>query len=177
METTKEVKRTYLSMVEEAIKADASKTGSSKQVIVKYLVDQCDVDPEKSKLYIKSALKKGLESGALKMAKESGKGSNHYKLKTPPKTKKTAAAKPAEPKAPKAAKSPKVAADKKEAKAPAAKKPKAAAKKPKTSESEASTTPKKKKTLANKVKADASKPKKTPTKKTGKKAAAATKAK
>merc|ERR1719222_856686 len=155
METTKEVKRTYLSMVEEAIKADASKTGSSKQVIVKYLVDQCDVDPEKSKLYIKSALKKGLESGALKMAKESGKGSNHYKLKTPPKT----------------------AADKKEAKAPAAKKPKAAAKKPKTSESEASTTPKKKKPLANKVKADASKPKKTPTKKTGKKAAAATKAK
>ena len=29
--------------------------------------------------------RKGLESGALKMAKESGKGSNHYKLKTPPK--------------------------------------------------------------------------------------------
>ena len=36
METTKEVKRTYLSMVEEAIKADASKTGSSKQVIIKF---------------------------------------------------------------------------------------------------------------------------------------------
>ena len=36
METTKEVKRTYLSMVEEAIKADASKTGSSKQVFIKF---------------------------------------------------------------------------------------------------------------------------------------------
>merc|ERR1719187_2996083 len=38
------------------------------------------MDPEKSKLYLTSALKKGVETGHLKMAKESGKGSNSYKI-------------------------------------------------------------------------------------------------
>merc|ERR1719315_685958 len=76
-------------MIEEAIRADASRTGTSKQLIVKYLVENFSLDPEKSKHYIKAALKKGLETKHFKMAKESGKGANSYKLgETATKTKK-----------------------------------------------------------------------------------------
>merc|ERR1711922_3622 len=85
----KEDKKSYQSMIEEAIRADASRTGTSKQLIVKYLVENFSLDPEKSKHYIKAALKKGLETKHFKMAKESGKGANSYKLgETATKTKK-----------------------------------------------------------------------------------------
>merc|ERR1711862_977998 len=76
----KEDKKSYQVMIEEAIRADASRTGTSKQIIVKYLVENFSVDAEKSKHYIKGALKKGLGTGHFKMAKESGKGANSYKL-------------------------------------------------------------------------------------------------
>eukprot|EP00088_Acartia_fossae_P009487 TRINITY_DN1460_c0_g1_i1.p2 TRINITY_DN1460_c0_g1~~TRINITY_DN1460_c0_g1_i1.p2 ORF type:complete len:176 (-),score=70.83 TRINITY_DN1460_c0_g1_i1:15-542(-) len=170
-----ESKKSFLEMIVEAIKADASRTGTSKQVIVKYLVDQFNVDPEKSKHYIKSALKRGLETGQLKMARESGKGANSYKLNQvkKPTTAKPKAAKEAkesgESKSPKKSpKKPVKAATKKPAAKQPAKKPKAPAASKKAGGS--STTPKK--TLASKVK-EANKPKKTPTKKIGKKATAA----
>merc|ERR1712042_160048 len=161
----KEDKKSYQVMIEEAIRADASRTGTSKQIIVKYLVENFSVDAEKSKHYIKGALKKGLETGHFKMAKESGKGANSYKLGEVA----TKAKKPESAKAPK----------KKSVKSPAQKAgdvvrkkaaPKATTKK-KTA-TEPSTTPKKAKTAVSKVK-EASKPKKTPTKKIGKAAAAA----
>merc|ERR1711973_184476 len=160
----KEDKKSYQSMIEEAIRADASRTGTSKQLIVKYLVENFSLDPDKSKHYIKAALKKGLETKHFKMAKESGKGANSYKLgETATKTKK-----------PKESKSPK----KKSVKSTTEKSgdvvrkkavPKASSKKKIVSES--ATTPKKAKTAVSKVK-EASKPKKTPTKKIGKAAAA-----
>merc|ERR1711920_148308 len=133
----KEDKKSYQSMIEEAIRADASRTGTSKQLIVKYLVENFSLDPEKSKHYIKAALKKGLETKHFKMAKESGKGANSYKLgETATKTKK-----------PKESASPK--------KSESAKAPK------KKSAKSTATTPKKAKTAVSKVK-EASKPKKTP---------------
>merc|ERR1719290_150358 len=107
------------------------------------------MDPEKSKLYLTSALKKGVETGHLKMAKESGKGSNSYKIgdaaKEDDKAKKAAA---------------------KKASVTKAKKAKGSQEKPKKG-----ATPKK--SAASRVK-DADKPKKTPIKKIGKKAAAKT---
>eukprot|EP00088_Acartia_fossae_P009489 TRINITY_DN1460_c0_g1_i3.p2 TRINITY_DN1460_c0_g1~~TRINITY_DN1460_c0_g1_i3.p2 ORF type:complete len:172 (-),score=71.21 TRINITY_DN1460_c0_g1_i3:15-530(-) len=166
-----ESKKSFLEMIVEAIKADASRTGTSKQVIVKYLVDQFNVDPEKSKHYIKSALKRGLETGQLKMAKESGKGANSYKLnqvKKPTTAKPKAAKEAKESGESKSPKKPVKAATKKPAAKQPAKKPKAPAASKKAGGS--STTPKK--TLASKVK-EANKPKKTPTKKIGKKATAA----
>merc|ERR1712042_26563 len=170
----KEDKKSYQVMIEEAIRADASRTGTSKQIIVKYLVENFSVDAEKSKHYIKGALKKGLETGHFKMAKESGKGANSYKLGEVA----TKAKKPIESKSPKKTESAK-APKKKSVKSPAQKAgdvvrkkaaPKATTKK-KTA-TEPSTTPKKAKTAVSKVK-EASKPKKTPTKKIGKAAAAA----
>merc|ERR1711920_1001510 len=169
----KEDKKSYQSMIEEAIRADASRTGTSKQLIVKYLVENFSLDPEKSKHYIKAALKKGLETKHFKMAKESGKGANSYKLgETATKTKKPKES--ASPKKSESAKAPK----KKSAKSTTEKSgdvvrkkavPKASSKKKTVSES--ATTPKKAKTAVSKVK-EASKPKKTPTKKIGKVAAA-----
>merc|ERR1711973_685690 len=153
----KEDKKSYQSMIEEAIRADASRTGTSKQLIVKYLVENFSLDPEKSKHYIKAALKKGLETKHFKMAKESGKGANSYKLgETATKTKK-----PKESKSPQKPESGEVVRKKAV--------PKASSKKKIVSES--ATTPKKAKTAVSKVK-EASKPKKTPTKKIGKAAAA-----
>merc|ERR1711973_523336 len=150
----KEDKKSYQSMIEEAIRADASRTGTSKQLIVKYLVENFSLDPEKSKHYIKAALKKGLETKHFKMAKESGKGANSYKLgETATKTQK-----------PESAKAPKK-------KSVVRKKAVTKASSKKKIVSESATTPKKAKTAVSKVK-EASKPKKTPTKKIGKAAAA-----
>merc|ERR1711922_102455 len=145
----KEDKKSYQSMIEEAIRADASRTGTSKQLIVKYLVENFSLDPEKSKHYIKAALKKGLETKHFKMAKESGKGANSYKLgETATKTKKLKES--ASPKKSESAKAPK----KKSAKS--------------TTEKSGDVVRKK---AVPKAK-EASKPKKTPTKKIGKVAAA-----
>nr|AGN29605.1 histone H1 [Acartia pacifica] len=170
--TSKSEKLSYLSMVEEAIKADGSRNGTSRQVIVKYLTDQFNVDPEKSKHFIKTALSKGVESGHLKKAKESGKGANSYKLGKPTaeeKAKKTPTKKTGNVKAAEAE--------------PAKEKGKITKKVPSAETSDLSTgrskasTAKKakattpKKSLVSKVK-EAGKPKKTPTKKIGRKAAA-----
>merc|ERR1712126_608886 len=73
-------KPTYLQMAQEAIKADGSRNGTSKQAILKYIVEKNSLDQDKAKNYLTAALKKGVESGHLKMAKDSGKGSNSYKI-------------------------------------------------------------------------------------------------
>ena len=124
---------TYSVMIAAAIKNLKDRTGSSRQAILKYICANYKVDASKAGVHLRMALKRGVAKGALKMAKESGKGAGCYKLgeKAAPK-KKPAAKKPKKAKKPKAAKKPKKAAAKKSPKK-AAKKPKAkkpAAKKP-----------------------------------------------
>jgi histone H1/5 len=80
----------YLDMVLAAIKADASRTGTSKQAILKYISEHYNLDAEKANGCVKTALKKGVDTNKLKMAKESGKGANSYKLGEKPKKEKAA---------------------------------------------------------------------------------------
>merc|ERR1711951_75762 len=80
MATVEDKKLTYLQMAQEAIKSEGGRTGASRQAILKYIVAKYAGDPEKAKNYVNAALKKGVESGQLKMAKESGKGAGCYKL-------------------------------------------------------------------------------------------------
>ena len=133
----------YSVMIAAAITALKSRTGSSRQAILKYIVANYKVDAAKAGTQVRLALKRGVVKGALKMAKATGKGAGCYKVvkvEKPKKVKKAkkpakkAAKKPAakkaakKPAAKKAAKKP----AKKAAKKPAAKKPaaKKAAKKP-----------------------------------------------
>jgi len=73
-------KKTYLEMAQEAIKQDSARNGTSKQAILKFIDNQYSVEGDKASYYLAMALKKGVESGQLKMAKPSGKGSNSYKI-------------------------------------------------------------------------------------------------
>ena len=118
----------YSEMIASAITALKDRTGSSRQAILKYICANYKVDAAKAAVQLRMALKRGVEKGALKMARASGKGAGCYKVvkvekpKKVKKVKKPAAKKPA-------AKKP--AAKKTAAKKPAAKKsPKKAAKKP-----------------------------------------------
>ena len=136
----------YSVMIAAAITALKSRTGSSRQAIIKYIVANYKVDAAKAGVQVRLALKRGVAKGALKLAKESGKGAGCYKVvkvEKPKKVKKAKkpAAKKAKKPAKKAAKKPaaKKATNKpvkKAAKKPAAKKAakkpakKAAAKKP-----------------------------------------------
>merc|ERR1711893_354256 len=126
----------YSVMIASAITALKDRTGSSRQAILKYICANYKVDAAKAAVQLRMALKRGVEKGALKMARASGKGAGCYKVvkvekpKKVKKVKKPAAKKPAArkpaAKKPAAKKSPKKAAKK-----PAAKKPaKKAAKKP-----------------------------------------------
>merc|ERR1711892_319132 len=115
----------YQDMIEAAISALKDKTGSSRQAILKYIVANYTIDEEKAATQVRLSLKRALDGGKLRLAKEKGKGAGCYKL--PEKAeKKVAAKKPAKkpaaakPKAKKAAK-PKAAAPKKPAAAKAAK--------------------------------------------------------
>ena len=127
----------YSVMIAAAITALKSRTGSSRQAIIKYIVANYKVDATKAATQVRLALKRGVEKGTLKQAKETGKGAGCYKVvkvekpkkvkkakkpakKAAKKTTKKAAKKPA---AKKAAKKPaKKPAAKKAAKKPAAKK-------------------------------------------------------
>merc|ERR1712168_51438 len=141
----------YSVMIAAAITALKSRTGSSRQAILKYIIANYKVDADKAATQVRLALKRGLKKGTLKQAKVTGKGAGCFKLvkvEKPKKVKKAkkpakkaakkkpakkAAKKPAKkPAAKKAAKKPKKAAKNPAAKKPAAKKPakKAAAKKP-----------------------------------------------
>ena len=130
----------YSVMIAAAITALKSRTGSSRQAILKYICANYKVDAAKAATQVRLALMRGVAKGALKLAKESGKGAGCYKVvkvekpkvkKAKKVVKKKPAAKKAakKPAAKKAAKKPaKKPAAKKAAKKPAAKKP--AAKKP-----------------------------------------------
>ena len=59
-------KPTYLEMVLECIRAQDSKKGTSKQAIVKYLVEHYLVDKEASKNHLNSAINAGVKNNDLK---------------------------------------------------------------------------------------------------------------
>merc|ERR1712106_174986 len=127
----------YSVMIAAAITALKSRTGSSRQAILKYVVANYKVEAAKASVQVRLALKHGLVKGTLKSAKATGKGAGSFKVvkvEKPKKVKKVKKPKAKKPKkvkkvAKKVAKKPKKAAAKKPAaKKPATKKP--AAKKP-----------------------------------------------
>ena len=71
---------TYSEMIADAISTMADKKGSSRQAILKYIVAKYKLDPTKAAVYVRNAIRRDLASGALKTAKESGKGAGHLKL-------------------------------------------------------------------------------------------------
>merc|ERR1712042_431844 len=153
---TPAVHPTYSVMIGESIKAMKDRSGSSRQAILKYICANYKVDAAKAAVHVRTALKKGVAAGALKMGAAAGKkGAGCYKLGDKAK----------EEKKPKAAK-----VKKSGIKQPkAVKKP--AAKKPKKAEGEKAAT---KKSAAKKPVAKAS-PTKTAAKKPAAKKAAASK--
>ena len=110
----------YSVMIAAAIAALKDRSGSSRQAILKYICANYKVDAAKAAVQLRLALKRAVAKGALKMARESGKGAGSYKLVKVVKEKKA--------KKPKATKPKKVKKVKK-AKKPAAKKAKKPAKK------------------------------------------------
>merc|ERR1712121_407888 len=116
----------YSVMIAAAITALKSRTGSSRQAILKYIVANYKVDAAKAAVQVRLALKRGVAKGTLKAAAAAGKkNAGSFKLVkvAPKKVKKAKKPKAKKPKAKKPAKK----AAKKPAKKPAAKK---AAKKP-----------------------------------------------
>merc|ERR1711892_398012 len=126
----------YSVMVAAAITTLKSRTGSSRQAILKHIIANNKVDAAKAAVQVRLALKRGVVKDALKMAKAAGKGAGCFKVVKVEKPKKVKKAKkPAKkaakkPAAKKAAKKPAKKAAKKPAAEKAAKKP--AAKKPAT---------------------------------------------
>merc|ERR1712176_1161930 len=120
----------YSVMIAAAITALKSRTGSSRQAILKYIVANYKVDAAKAAVQLRLALKRGVAKGALKAAKASGKGAGCYKLVKVEKPKKVKKAKKPTAKKPKAKKAAKKPA-KKGAKKPAKKAAKKAAPKKK----------------------------------------------
>ena len=116
---------TYAEMISAAILSLKDRTGSSRQAIAKYVCANYQVDADKAAFHLRRALKKGLEDGVFKTARQSGKGAGSFKLVE--KKKKPAVKKPSSKKsAVDAAKKAKSSAKKKPAvKAVAAKKSKA----------------------------------------------------
>merc|ERR550519_1522663 len=72
----------YEEMIVEAITELKSRSGSSKSAILKVLKAKYNLGDNETRIAtsVKLALKKGLEKGVFKMAKEEGKGSQSYKL-------------------------------------------------------------------------------------------------
>merc|ERR1719244_990415 len=70
----------YSVMITAAVKALKDRTGSSRQAILKYIVANYKVDEKKAATQVRLSLKRLAASGALKMAKEKGKGAGCYKL-------------------------------------------------------------------------------------------------
>ena len=65
---------TYAEMVASSIAMLKDRRGSSRQAITKYVCANYDVDAVRASFFIQKALKKGIEEGTFKKAKESGKG-------------------------------------------------------------------------------------------------------
>lgn len=141
---------TYAVMVTAAVKTLKDRTGSSRQAILKYIMANYKVgdDAKKVGVHLKQALKKAVTAGALKMAKDSGKGAGCYKIgekaKEEKKPKKKAAAKKSTKTTVKKPKTPKKDKPKKTAKPKKAKTPKKAAKKPAVKKPVKKAVPKKK---------------------------------
>merc|ERR1712098_494842 len=72
-------KLTYLEMVTEAIKALKDRSGSSRQVITRYILETHKVDAAKV-IHIRKAIAHGMEKGILKQARPSGKGANSFRV-------------------------------------------------------------------------------------------------
>ena len=120
---------TYAEMISSAIFTLKDRTGSSRQAIAKFVCANYKVDADKAAVHLRKALKKGVEDGVFKTAKESGKGAGSYKLVEKAKKKKSAAKKAK----PSTKKSGAGAAKKKAAKKPVAAKKSKAGKKSGTS--------------------------------------------
>ena len=122
----------YSVMIAAAIAALKDRSGSSRQAILKYICANYKVDAAKAAVQLRMALKRAVAKGALKMAKESGKGAGSYKLVKVVKEKKAKKPKATKPKKVKkvkkakkpAAKKAKTPKKEKKAKKPAAAKPK-----------------------------------------------------
>ena len=71
---------TYAEMVASSIAMLKDRRGSSRQAITKHVCANYDVDAVRASFFIQKALKKGIEEGTFKKAKESGKGAGRYKL-------------------------------------------------------------------------------------------------
>ena len=71
---------TYAEMISAAILSLKDRTGSSRQAIAKYVCANYKVDADKAALHLRKALKKGLEDGVFKTARQSGKGAGSFKL-------------------------------------------------------------------------------------------------
>merc|ERR1719233_2544516 len=71
----------YSDMIIEAIKELKLRTGCSRTAILKQIKEVHELGDEKrATMYLSLALKKGVEKGILKKAREEGKNSNKYKL-------------------------------------------------------------------------------------------------
>merc|ERR1712080_640166 len=57
-----------------------SRTGSSRQAILQHVIANNNVAADQAANHVKLALKKGLDNGVLRAAKDSGKGAGSFKL-------------------------------------------------------------------------------------------------
>ena len=92
---------TYAEMISAAILSLKDRTGSSRQAIAKYVCANYQVDADKAAFHLRRALKKGLEDGVFKTARQSGKGAGSFRLVE--KKKKKPAVKKAKPSSKKSA--------------------------------------------------------------------------
>ena len=67
-------------MIAAAITALKSRTGSSRQAILKYITENYMIDATKAAIQLRLALKRGVATGTINPAKESGKGARCYKV-------------------------------------------------------------------------------------------------
>merc|ERR1711942_174252 len=70
---------TYLDMVTEAIVAMKDRTGSSRQAIIRYIVETHKVEASKL-VHVRKAIATGMEKGILKPARPSGKGAGSFRV-------------------------------------------------------------------------------------------------
>merc|ERR1711942_454448 len=72
-------KMTHLDMVTEAIVTMKDRTGSSRQAIIRYIVETHKVEASKL-VHVRKAIATGMEKGILKPARPSGKGAGSFRV-------------------------------------------------------------------------------------------------
>merc|ERR1711862_870233 len=85
-------KLTYLEMVTEDIKALKDRSGSSRQVITRYILEMHKVDAAKM-IHIRKAIAHGIERGTLQQARTNGKGARSFRVVKEEKPKKASVTK------------------------------------------------------------------------------------